>query len=45
MGVVTKRAVKYLWFQGMLDYEKQLALLPCDAKIPRQKLPLEAVLA
>ncbi|MDP2919179.1 MAG: putative DNA modification/repair radical SAM protein [Dehalococcoidia bacterium] len=28
MGVVTKRAAKYIWFQGMLEYEKQLAFLP-----------------
>jgi putative DNA modification/repair radical SAM protein len=28
MGVVTKRAIRYIWFQGMLEYEKQLAFIP-----------------
>lgn len=28
MGVVTKRAAGFVWFKGILDYEKQLALMP-----------------
>jgi predicted DNA-binding helix-hairpin-helix protein len=28
MGVVIRRAAGYIWFKGMADYEKQLALMP-----------------
>jgi len=28
MGVVAKRAAPFIWFQGMLDWEKQLSFLP-----------------
>jgi hypothetical protein len=27
MGVVIKRAAGYVWFKGMLEHEKQLALI------------------
>ena len=28
MGVATKRAVPFIWFKGMLEFEKQLSFLP-----------------
>jgi predicted DNA-binding helix-hairpin-helix protein len=28
MGVVTSRAAQYIWFQGMLEWEKQASLIP-----------------
>ncbi len=40
MKVVTKRAMAYLWFKGMLEWEKQLSLMPqVDDSPPDVALP------
>ncbi len=36
MKVVTKRAMAYLWFKGMLEWEKQLSLMPQVDDSPQQ---------
>jgi hypothetical protein len=28
MRVVTSRALPFIWFKGMLDYEKQMSFMP-----------------
>jgi predicted DNA-binding helix-hairpin-helix protein len=38
MGVVAKRAAPFIWFQGMLDWEKQLSFLPQLDDDPAQQV-------
>ena len=38
MGVVAKRAAPFIWFQGMLDWEKQLSFLPQLDDDPTQQV-------
>jgi len=44
MGVVIKRAARYIWFKGMVDYEKQLALIPDGSEMQERDDSLEAAL-
>jgi predicted DNA-binding helix-hairpin-helix protein len=42
MRIILKRAAPYIWFKGMLDWEKQMSFLPqpeeSEAEVPLPEL-------